>query len=80
MSALLLGWEKNPAVKHMLCAYVSRTGVTCTGIRSHSSGEITFDVELAPEAPGKPSKPGLYTFHFDPATGQPQRAILEPGE
>lgn len=78
LASLLLGFTTNPGVEHLLCAYVTRTGVRCDGIRSHSTGEVTLDVTLPPPRPGEVGKPGVYTIQFDPATGEPKRAVLEP--
>lgn len=79
ISSLLLTFDRNPGVEHLLCAYITRTGVKCTGIRSHSTGEVTFNVEIPPGQPGDEPTPGLYTLRFDSATGEPTKALLEPG-
>jgi hypothetical protein len=79
IASLLLTFDRNPAVEHLLRAYITRTGVKCVGIRSHTTGEVTFDVELPPGEPGGKPSPGLYTLTFDATTGQPSKALLEPG-
>lgn len=79
INSLLLGFATNPGVEHLLCAYITRTGVICKGIRSHEPGEVAFDVEQPPDEPYGKGKPAVYTLHFDPATGEPKNAKLEPG-
>lgn len=77
LATLLLGFAQNPGVAHLLCAYISRTGLVCKAIRSHAPGEVVFDVETWPPHPDMPRRPGVYTLHFDPSTGQPKHAQLE---
>lgn len=79
LQSLLLGFATNPGVKHLLCAYITRTGVVCKGVRAHSTGEVTFDVTLPPPRPQEQGRAGLYTLKFDPTTGEPKSAKLEPG-
>lgn len=77
LSSLLLGFETNPGVAHLLCQHISRTGVICKAIRSHEPGQVAFDVETWPEQPGQSRRPAVYTLHYDRANGQPQRVELK---
>jgi hypothetical protein len=76
IAPLLLDFAANPAVKHMLCAYITRTGVTCTGVRSHAKGEVVFDILYPAEKPDAVQRTGVYTLAFDPETGRLASATL----